>query len=145
MPFWICASALRYRSVSSAYSAPPLNAIQNGFCGIDPRTFRIVQLVCGQVAEVFEQNYSAIWYSDFIKTNRGFDRFKLFFFSHGAVLFDAFGALFIPYLHGGDVVTRQRVFQGQVFSIGAFAACCAADDERQHCGVYGAMPPSVNE
>ena len=25
-----------------------------------------------------------------------------------AVLFDAFGALFIPHLHGGDIVTRQR-------------------------------------
>ena len=55
------------------------------------------------------------------------------------------GALGIPHLHGSQIVPRQTAAQHKGFGVFTFAAGSAAPHQRQHWGVYGAMPPSAKE
>ena len=43
------------------------------------------------------------------------------------------------------IALDYRAIEASPQDFAAALEAFAADDERQHCGVYGAMPPSVNE
>ena len=72
-------------------------------------------------------------------------RFKLFCRPHSAVLFHPGGTFGVPHLHGGQIIARQSAAQYQTLGVLAFSAGRPADHQRQHCGVYGVMPPSAKE
>ena len=104
-----------------------------------------VQLIGGQVAQIFQQGGALLRQADKMQVLGAFHGRKLFLCPHGAVFGHPRGALGVPHLHGGKVIARAAALHGKVLRIGAFAAGCAADNQRQHCGVYGAMPPSAKE
>ena len=106
---------------------------------------RVVKLVGGQVAEVLQQSRSPLGKADSVQVKGTFHGGKLFFCPHGPVLFDPRGAFVVPDLHGGQVVARQGRVQDQRLGIGAFSTGGTAQNQRQHCGVYGVMPPSAKE
>ena len=122
-----------------------LNTVQNRSGRVSPCTVWVVQLVGGQVAQVLQQYGPAPGQGQPVEVQRAFHRVKLLFGPHGAVFGNAGGALGIPHLHRGKVGTGQRGTQAERLRKGAFAAGRTTDDQRQHCGVYGAMPPSVKE
>ena len=76
---------------------------------------------------------------------RTLHRFKLLCGPHFAVLFHPGGTLGIPHLHGGKIVAGAGGFQHKALGVFTFAAGRATQNQRQHWGVYGAMPPSAKE
>ena len=122
-----------------------VNAPQDRRRGFRPCTVGVIQLIGGQVAQVLQQYGAAPGQGHAVQVQRALYRGELLFGPHGAVLRHAGGALGVPDLHRRQIGARQRCAQAERLRIGAFAAGRAADDQRQHCGVYGVMPPSANE
>ena len=104
-----------------------------------------VQLIGGQVTQIFQQGGALLRQADKMQVLGTFHGSKLFLRPHGAVLGYPRGALGVPHLHGGQIIARQSAAQYQTLGVFAFSAGRPADHQRQHCGVYGVMPPSAKE
>ena len=110
-----------------------------------PRALRIIQLVGDEIAHILQQNHAPLWDNQLIQMKRTFQRFKPLLPAHLAVTRHALFALRVPNVHRRHIVTRQTALHGKPFGKFALSACRTADYQRQHCGLYGSMPPSENE
>ena len=65
-----------------------------------------VQLIGGQVAQIFQQGGALLRQADKMQVLGTFHGSKLFLRPHGAVFGHPRGALGVPHLHGGKVIAR---------------------------------------
>ena len=134
-----------YDDQMRALPVQALHAAHRRLYRIPPRAVRIVQLVGDQIAHVLQQRRPPRGQNQPVKPNRTFQRVKSLFPAHVPVARHAPFALRIPDAHGRHIKARQAALHSQTLRKRALSAGRAADHQRQHCGVYGAMPPSANE
>ena len=115
-----------------ALSGQLVQSFQNGRSGIFSRPGGVVELVGGQVAQVFQQGSAPGGELHLFEMERALHRDKLLPGPHFPVLCHPGGALGVPHLHGGQIIARQGRFQHQTLSILAFAAGRAAQHQCQH-------------
>ena len=121
------------------------DAAQNRLRRVPSRTLRIIQLVGDEIAHILQQDHAPLRDNQLIQTKRAFKRFKPLLPAHLAVTRYALFALRVPNAHRRHIVSRQTALHGKPFGKTALSARRAADYQRQHCGLYGSMPPSANE
>ena len=128
-----------------ALGCKTLQPVQDGFGRVFPCSRRVVQLVGGKVAKVFQQGGAPRRQAHIVQMQGTLHRHKLLCGPHFAVLFHPGGTLGIPHLHGGKIVAWAGGPEHKALGVFTFAAGRAAQNQRQHWGVYGAMPPSAKE